>query len=126
MNDYTYTKKTLYNSDDYDKYLNYFNDYFKNNHLCQLHKSYMTDFKTFISNNSDVIFRVWEKGRENEETCRFVLINEAIELPDGDILLALLDMQCPLSEDCPNDDNLTYIEYRKLSELIIDYSSNDQ
>lgn len=96
----------------------------------------MTDFETWVLDNSDRVYRYWvykkmftpyeQDQKFTDETCyeceecSFGCIQEAIELPDGDILLGFVD---------PADVGTGvegYIIYQKLSEIHINYSPNDQ
>ena len=49
-------------------------------------------------------------------SCKFVMIKELIELPDGDLLIGFQDA---------DSDNL-YLEYYKLSEIRLDYCQSDK
>ena len=51
-----------------------------------------------------------------DDTCKFVMIKEMIELPDGDLLIGFQDA---------DSDNL-YLEYYKLSEIRLDYCQSDK
>ena len=51
-----------------------------------------------------------------DDTCKFVMIKELIELPDGDLLIGFQDA---------DSDNL-YLEYYKLSEIRLDYCQSDK
>ena len=51
-----------------------------------------------------------------DDTCKFVMIKELIELPDGDLLIGFQDT---------DNDNL-YLEYYKLSEIRLDYCQSDK
>ena len=87
----------------------------------------MTDFETWLHDYGDRVYRYWVYKRmftplEQEqkyvdqccyeyETCSYGVVKEAIELPDGDILLGFID---------PNDEGTCvegYINYHKLSEI---------
>lgn len=92
----------------------------------------MTDFETWLLDNSDRIYRYWVYKRmftPHEQEMKYVdqscfedvtanegYIREAIELPDGDILLGfeLPDMETQ------------YIEYYKLSEINLAWSKRGQ
>lgn len=96
----------------------------------------MTDFETWVLDNPDRIYRYWVYKRmftpyEQEEkfmdesqfvasTCSFGCIREAIELPDGDILLGFVD-----PEDYDTDRDL-YIAYHKLSDINLAFSPSDK
>ena len=54
-----------------------------------------------------------------DDTCKFVMIKELIELPDGDLLIGFQEA------DDTDSDNL-YLEYYKLSEIRLDYCQNDK
>jgi len=82
----------------------------------------MTDFLTFMLDNSENVFRYWVKktiftpleqekkyidqGEYVNTECYYAYITDAIELPDGDILLELQDSECEKSHS-----------YYKLSEI---------
>ena len=51
-----------------------------------------------------------------DDTCKYVMIKELIELPDGDLLIGFQDI---------DNDNL-YLEYYKLSEIRLDYCQSDK
>lgn len=51
-----------------------------------------------------------------DDTCKYVMIKELIELPDGDLLIGFQDT---------DNDNL-YLEYYKLSEIRLDYCQSDK
>lgn len=90
----------------------------------------MTDFETWLHDYGDRIYRYWVYRRmftpeeQNAkyidqsfyecDECSFGLIKEAVELPDGDILLGIADVQ---SQEC--------LEYYKLSELRIGYYGDE-
>lgn len=85
----------------------------------------MTDFQTWLLDYGyDRLFRVWiyhpEENYRDEE-CNYVFIKEAIELPDGDILLGLHFIFSCEDFDNENPD----IEYHKLSETFLAYYPND-
>lgn len=102
----------------------------------------MTDFETFLQDNSETIFRyfkykkVWtpyeldkkfsdESIYENGGYAELAYIRQAIELPDGDILLKMEHTYGPddiYDED--NDHNIIY-EYVKLSEISLEEFSKD-
>ena len=94
------------------------------------------DIHTWLSDEAeDRVFRMWVFKRmftpyEQEEkfsdesvyvddTCKFVIIKELIELPDGDLLIGFQDA------DDADSDNL-YLEYYKLSEIRLDYRPEDK
>lgn len=102
----------------------------------------MTDFETWLLDvGRDRIFRMLEYRRigdwtphemENKyidqsefKSCmyQFVMIKEAIELPDGDVLLGLVNIE-EWSDLQKNDDK--WINYRKLSQIELVYSPQDQ
>ena len=87
----------------------------------------MTDFETWVHDYEGRVYRYWvykrmftplevEKKYTDEtyyedNECEFGMIYEAIELPDGDILIGFID---------PDNEGTTVegmIEYYKLSEL---------
>ena len=90
------------------------------------------DIHTWLSDvGEDRVFRLWvfkkmftpyeqdEKFLDEsvyvDDTCKFVMIKELIELPDGDLLIGFQDT---------DNDNL-YLEYYKLSEIRLDYCQSD-
>lgn len=99
----------------------------------------MTDFDTFILDNSNKIFRYYKYKRvwtpfeldkkysdesifENGGYTEFVYIRQAIELPDGDILLKMEVTHNPdddiLYQDQDEDDIL--FKYEKLSDIVLE------
>lgn len=91
------------------------------------------DIHTWLSDvGEERVFRMWvfkkmftpyeqdEKFSDEsvyvDDTCKFVMIKELIELPDGDLLIGFQDT---------DDDNL-YLEYYKLSEIRLDYCQSDK
>ena len=84
----------------------------------------MTDFETWLMDNNHRIFRYWiyrrmftpaeQDAKYSDESCfestqcMLGLIEEAIELPDGDILLGMRD---------PEDNGTGQMEFYKLSEI---------
>ena len=89
----------------------------------------MTDMETFILDNQDKIFRYYKYVRvwtpfeldkkysdesifENGGYAEFVYIRQAIELPDGDILLKL--------EVTHNPDDDILFKYEKLSDIVLE------
>lgn len=100
----------------------------------------MTDFNTWLLNCGEKrIFRMWELRRAGDWTpremeekwrdqsqyvdddCTYVKIREAIELPDGDILLGLQSI-CEW-EDLNKEDDM--ISYFKLSQIELMYCPED-
>lgn len=95
----------------------------------------MTDFETWLHDNGDRIYRYWIYKRmftpeemdkkwsdqscyENDE-CFYGIIREAIELPDGDILLGFVDPEA-VGTDVEN-----YINYYKLSQIDLVFDPTD-
>ena len=91
------------------------------------------DIHTWLSDvGEERVFRMWifkkmftpyeqdEKFSDEsvyvDDTCKFVMIKELIELPDGDLLIGFQDT---------DNDNL-YLEYYKLSEIRLDYCQSDK
>ena len=91
------------------------------------------DIHTWLSDvGEERVFRMWvfkkmftpyeqdEKFLDEsvyvDDTCKFVMIKELIELPDGDLLIGFQDT---------DNDNL-YLEYYKLSEIRLDYCQSDK
>ena len=90
----------------------------------------MTDFETWLHDYGDRIYRYWVYRRmftpeeqnakyiyqsfyESDE-CLFGVIKEAIELPDGDVLLGIADVKAQES-----------LEYYRLSELRLAYCGDE-
>ena len=96
----------------------------------------MTDFETWVLDHKDRIYRYWVHRRiftpyEQEQKftdescfvcneCSFGCIKEAVELPDGDILLGFID---PADYGTSIDG---YIDFYKLSEIHLEYSPLDK
>lgn len=99
----------------------------------------MTDFQTWLLDDGyNRIFRMWELRRIGDWTpyeieekwsdqsqyvsneCMHVTIKEAIELPDGDILLGL--QYISEFDDITKD---KYIEYKKLSQIELAFNPED-
>ena len=91
------------------------------------------DIHTWLSDvGEERVFRMWvfkkmftpyeqdEKFSDEsvyvDDVCKYVMIKELIELPDGDLLIGFQDT---------DDDNL-YLEYYKLSEIRLDYCQSDK
>ena len=91
------------------------------------------DIHTWLSDvGEERVFRMWvfkkmftpyeqdEKFSDEsvyvDDTCKFVMIKEIIELADGDYLIGFQDA---------DSDNL-YLEYFKLSEIRLDYRPEDK
>ena len=91
------------------------------------------DIHTWLSDvGEERIFRMWvfkkmftpyeqdEKFLDEsvyvDDICKYVMIKELIELPDGDLLIGFQDA---------DRDNL-YLEYYKLSEIRLDYCQSDE
>ena len=104
----------------------------------------MTDFDTFLLDNQDKIFRyykykkVWtpfeldkkysdESMFENGGYAEFVYVRQAIELPDGDVLLKLELTHNPEDDILYQDeeDNETIYKYEKLSDIVLEECSID-
>ena len=90
------------------------------------------DIHTWLSDvGEERVFRMWvfkkmftpyeqdEKFSDEsvyvDDTCKFVMIKEIIELADGDYLIGFQDA----------DSDIEYLEYLKLSEIRLDYNPND-
>lgn len=99
----------------------------------------MTDFETWLHHiGYDRIFRMWKYKRMftpyeqkeafsdesiyEDDTCDYVKIREAIELPDGDILLGLQTIE----DSSDLEDENSYLTYCKLSQIELAYNSSDQ
>ena len=99
----------------------------------------MTDMETFILDNQDKIFRYYKYVRvwtpyeldkkysdesifENGGYAEFVYIRQAIELPDGDVLLKMEVTHNPdddmLYQD--EDENGIIYKYEKLSGIVLE------
>ena len=100
--------------------------------LCKtVNKQKCTHLGMFLA-SEERVFRMWvfkkmftpyeqdEKFSDEsvyvDDTCKFVMIKELIELPDGDLLIGFQDA---------DSDNL-YLEYYKLSEIRLDYRPEDK
>lgn len=96
----------------------------------------MTDFETWLMDNSDRIYRYWvykrmftpeeqatkweDQSIYEQDECEYGRIVEAVELPDGDILLGFID---PYESE--SSTAYGYINYHKLSEIALAYSPRD-
>ena len=103
----------------------------------------MTDFDTFVLDNQDKIFRYYKYVRvwtpfeldkkysdesifENDGYAEFAYIRQAIELPDGDILLKLEITHSPEDDMLYQDeDNDRIYKYEKLSDIVLEEYSSD-
>ena len=91
------------------------------------------DIHTWLSDvGEERVFRMWvfkkmftpyeqdEKFSDEsvyvDDICKYVMIKELIELPDGDLLIGFQDA----------DSNIEYLEYLKLSEIRLDYRPEDK
>ena len=91
------------------------------------------DIHTWLHDvGEDRVFRLWvfkkmftpyeqdEKFSDEsvyvDDVCKFVMIKELIELPDGDLLIGFQDA----------DSDNEYLEYFKLSEIRLDYCQSDK
>ena len=91
------------------------------------------DIHTWLSDvGEDRVFRLWvfkkmftpyeqdekfsDESVYEDDVCKYVMIKELIELPDGDLLIGFQDA---------DSDNL-YLEYFKLSEIRLDYRPEDK
>ena len=94
------------------------------------------DIHTWLSDvGEERVFRMWvfkkmftpyeqdEKFSDEsvyvDDICKYVMIKELIELPDGDLFIGFQDA------DDADSDNL-YLEYYKLSEIRLDYCQSDK
>ena len=96
----------------------------------------MTDFETWVLDNRDRVYRYWvykrmftpeevdakwsDQSCYVDDKCSFGVIKEAVELPDGDVLLGFID---------PNDEGSNVegsIFYYKLSQIELAYFQCDQ
>lgn len=96
----------------------------------------MTDFTTWLLDNDGRIYRYWVYKRMftpeeqdakwsdqsvfEDEECNYGIIEEAVELPDGDILLGF---RYPTESE--DSYSAGYIDYYKLSEIALAYSPRD-
>ena len=103
----------------------------------------MTDFDTFVLDNQDKIFRYYKYVRvwtpfeldkkysdesifENDGYAEFAYIRQAIELPDGDVLLKLEITHSPEDDMLYQDeDNDRIYKYEKLSDIVLEEYSSD-
>ena len=91
------------------------------------------DIHTWLSDvGEERVFRMWvfkkmftpyeqdekfsDESVYEDDVCKYVMIKELIELPDGDLLIGFQDA---------DRDNL-YLEYYKLSEIRLDYCQSDK
>ena len=91
------------------------------------------DIHTWLSDvGEERVFRMWifkkmftpyeqdekfsDESVYEDDICKYVMIKELIELPDGDLLIGVQDA---------DNDNL-YLEYYKLSEIRLDYYPSDK
>ena len=95
----------------------------------------MTDFETWVMDNSERIYRYWvykrmftpyemdqkfsDESVYEDVTCSFGRIKEVVELPDGDIMLGFEDPEIPEDAECYN------LKYHKLSEISLMYYPDD-
>lgn len=103
----------------------------------------MTDMETFILDNMNKIFRYYKYVRvwtpfeldkkysdesifENGGYAEFCYIRQAIELPDGDVLLKLEITHSPEDDILYQDDvNDRIYKYEKLSDIVLEEYSSD-
>ena len=100
--------------------------------LCEtVNKQKCTHLGMFLA-SEERVFRMWvfkkmftpyeqDKKFSDEsvyvdDICKYVMIKELIELPDGDLLIGFQDA----------DSNIEYLEYLKLSEIRLDYRPEDK
>jgi hypothetical protein len=97
----------------------------------------MIDFETWVMYHSDRVFRYWvyrrmftpyeQERKYMDETvfedthCSYGTIREAVELPDGDVLIGFVD---PFDDTVPEDSQ--NIHYVKLSEISLAYYPRDE
>lgn len=97
----------------------------------------MTNFETWMLDNDDRIYRYWvykrmftprelEEKRRNQSCYEddmycYGRIEEAVELPDGDVLVAFSN---PADDD--DDDRKGILYFYKLSELRLVYDPTDK
>ena len=91
------------------------------------------DIHTWLSDvGEERVFRMWvfkkmftpyeqdkkfsDESVYEDDVCKYVMIKELIELPDGDLFIGFQDA---------DNDNL-YLEYYKLSEIRLDYYPSDK
>ena len=94
----------------------------------------MTDFNTWLLDYGyNRIFRMWkykrmftpyqqqkafsDESQYVDDVATFIKIKEAIELPDGDIMIGYVFCEPEISE---------YMEYVRLSEIDLAYSPSDE
>ena len=104
----------------------------------------MTDFDTFLADNQGKIFRYYKYVRvwtpfeldkkysdesifENGGYAEFVYIRQAIELPDGDVLLKLEITHNPDDDMLYQDEgeNDRIYKYEKLSDIVLEEYTAD-
>jgi hypothetical protein len=97
----------------------------------------MTNFETWAMANSDRVFRYWvyrrmftpyeQEQKFTDETvfednhCSYGTIREAVELPDGDVLIGFTD---PFDDTVP--EGSLNIHYLRLSEIRLAYYPRDE
>lgn len=103
---------------------------------------YYGDFETFLHDNDDRVYRMWEYKKSwtpweienrtefNEnfinEQCRFILIRESINLPDGDILLGVQEVNFDENDKLDDYPDEVDLDYYRLSNICLSYSPRDQ
>ena len=101
------------------------------------YKGYV-DFFKFLKANENRVFRMWRYKKHwtpyeaeccnelttcyEDDECAFVVIREAMAMPNCDVLLGVEYIE---GEDCLGDE-CEYLEYFKLSEIMLAYASSDQ
>lgn len=100
------------------------------------------DFATFVLDNYNRVYRMWQYKKSwtpweekncteldtnfVDDKCNFIVIREAIELPDGDILLGVQYVYFNEGDDLDKDQKDVSIYYYKLSEISLAYIPSDQ
>ena len=100
------------------------------------------DFWTFMHDNDARVYRMWKIKKSwtpweqehcgefdtnlEDATADTVLIREAIELPNGDVLLGVQVVDDDYDDTLDMSPEEVYMEYVKLSEIELAYSPVDQ
>ena len=100
------------------------------------------DFETFLHDNDNRVYRMWEYKKSwtpreienhtefNEnfvnEQCRFIVIRESVNLPDGDILLGIQEVNFDENDKLDAYPDEVDLDYYKLSNICLSYSPRDQ
>lgn len=67
------------------------------------------------------VLRMWQDGWADDDTCRFVYIYQAVQLPDGDYLIGVREY-----DDAYPDRMYPGIDYVRFSKVTFAYFDGDQ